>query len=581
MRENKHTYPKDIRNMPTKGRINNPAVASYSARSVWLLALLAFACHGMLLLNDGVYWDGWVLYGHYLNQDVESLLGTFKDAGNPGTGYFHRAFWWASNPLLAYRLVIFLGILLSTLLVYFIVQRVSALSSLERWFIAAMYCCYSAYQAYVEIIMSAASLTYAIFLLGAFVALRSFETKGRTALVLRLVALACIGFSFRLNSLLVFYFPFLILFLLGRKQEWVVKELRGKLGALSRYGDFILLPFGYWIVSRLLRKRQNEYAEYNHLILDPKQWAIDFWKSIGNAIFAQFHNVQVLAGNRPLLALSLIAMAVLAERVYFKMHRAKVNREQRENAENPGDLSSTFKIAMFAFILLVCALFPYLAVGKFPSVEGWDTRHALLISLPVAGGLVAIGRSLHFVFLPNLVPHILRVSAGLLVVAFTLVTCKVYLEWQVRWIKDSSFILNVQKIPKEQTDKINIFLMNDAYPVGYEFYRFYEYAAMFKMAWGVESKIGFHPSATHDAEWVLKNVPLKRTLLKDFRAGSCQGMITIRAKHPERSRLKLVTTYLKYRWIIPAELPAFLSDVTTLELTDITCPSPVSPAMNQ
>lgn len=547
-------------------------ISSYPAWSVWLLVLLVFASHGMLLLNDGVYWDGWMLYGYYLNHDVESLLGIFSDAGNPGTGYFHLAFWAAPNLLFAYRLVTIFGILLSTLLVYFMVQRVSVLSARERWFIAAMFCCYSAFQANVEIITTPARLAYTLFLLGAYIALRSFETAGRNALVQRVLALVIIGFSFRYNSLLVFYFPFLILFLIGRKHEWSGKDFRGKLTAVTRYGDFILLPFVYWGLSRLLWKRQNEYAEYNHLIIDPKQWAVDFWQSVNNAIFAQFHNVKILASNRPLLAISLIVLAIVAERYFSARQSKKAGQVSTGTTDDSRRAADMFKIAFFAFFLLVCALFPYLVVGKFPSVEGWDTRHALLISLPVAVGLVAIGRSLHYIYPLGRVPHLSGLLAGLLVVAFILVTCKIYLEWQVRWIKDSSFIVNLRELPKEQTDRVNIIVMTvDDFTAGYEFYRFYEYAAMFKMAWGNESKIGFHSSATHDAEWVIKNLPLRRTLLKDFRADGCQANVTIHPRHPETSRIKLVVKYYWHRWFSPAEMPAFLADTTIVGMTDLTC----------
>lgn len=243
--------------------------------------------------------------------------------------------------------------------------------------------------------------------------------------------------------------------------------------------------------------------------------------------------------------------------------------------------ADTLKIAGFALLLLVSALFPYIAVGKYPSVEGWSTRHALLISVPMAVFLVAFGRLLRQgVFMP-VAQRIVRIGAILLVLAFALLTCKTYLEWQVRWIKDSSFILNLRELKKEQIDKVNIIRVNDLYPVGNEFYRYYEYAVMFKMAWGEESRIGFHPSAVKDSEWVIKNVPLRRTMLKDFRPEGCRAMVTIRAKHPEVSRIQLVKAYLKNRWLKPAEMPAFLREVTILELTDYSCDNANASVLNQ
>lgn len=287
----------------------NLSVSDGRVWNVWLLVLLVFASHGLLLINDGVYWDGWQLYGYYLNQDSESLLGIFSDAGYPLTGYFHWVFWSAPNMIFAYKLVSFISILLSTVLVYLISQRIKILTPLERWFVAAIVCCYPAFQAQVEIIITPSLVTYTLFWLGVYISLRCFEITGRNKIPLRFLGLAIIGFSFRYSALLVFYFPLLILFLAGRQSEWSGKNLLRKFMAVSKYSDFILLPFAYWMIDRMFWKRQNEYAEYNQLIFDPKQWALDFWRSINNSIIEQFHHAFTLAGNRPLLAISLLALA--------------------------------------------------------------------------------------------------------------------------------------------------------------------------------------------------------------------------------------------------------------------------------
>ncbi|MCK9380266.1 MAG: hypothetical protein M0P95_04270 [Sulfuritalea sp.] len=536
-----------------------------------MLALLVFATHGVSLFNDGVYWDGWLLYGHYVNRDVETLLSIFRNAGSPWAGYFHWAFWLAPNPVFAYRLVAFLAAMLSTLMVFFIAQRISILSSRERWFIAAVFCCYPAFQAQVAIILAPMRLLYMLFFIGLYLALRSLETSGRPALIRRALALVIIGASFSLNSLLVFYFPILFLIISEKHPEWSADTLPKKLLKSLRYGDLILLPFAYWAISNLIWKATDEYSGYNQLAFSPKLWFTNFWKSIDNTILSQFDGVMTLAGNRPMLAAFVILMAVLFERANSARRGTREFKDFVEISKSENS-ANMLKIGLFAVVLLFCALFPYLVVGKFPTAEGWDSRHAALVSLPVAVLLVAIGRGVHLILPFNLTPNLLRVFSGILVLSFVLLTCKVYLAWQVRWIKDQSFIVNLQKLPKALVDRINLFIVNDAYYINKEFYRHYEYSVMFKMAWGSENKIGFHPTASHDEDWVLKNVPLRNYLLTDFRSGGCQAMVTIRPKRPETSYLKLVGNYMAYRWFYPSELPNFLSDHTTLELSDVKCP---------
>ncbi len=559
-------------------KINNSLKSIYKPPiwSYWLLVLLVFASHGMLLLNEGVYWDGWTLYGYYLNHDKESLLEIFREAGSPWMGYFHLAFWSAPNLIFTYKLVSFLGILLSTLLVFLIVQRISLLTALERWFIAAMFCCYSAFQANVDIIITGMRINYLIFIFGIYIALRSFESHKRASLILRISALVLIFISFTTPSLLVLYFPLLAAFLLGRQQEWQGKNLRGKMIALSRYGDFIVLPFVQWILRRMFSKPTGDYVGYNSLIFDPMQWINNFWQSIENSILVQFQNGLILFENRPWLGAFIFLCVITMERIYSVRQSKKMSAITATAAESMNSLSlkNTMLISLIAALLLISAIFPYVIVGKFLAAEGWDSRHALLISLPMAVGFVSLGRWLHFVLAPRHAYFIARVSAGILILFFTLVTCKTYLEWQVRWIKDSSFIVNLRQLPKIELQDVNKILVNDTYPVGYGIHRFYEYAGMFRLAWGDETRLGIHPSVVINSEWTAKNLPSKKLVLKDFQQGGCQIMVTMRFKHPESSHLKIVTAYQIYRFLHHADLPVYLSEITTLELSNKICPAP-------
>ena len=71
----------------------------YLSNPIFLLILFVLLCHGLLLLNGGVYVDGWVFYGLYLNHNFALFHAIFNQIGIPFLGYFNSAFWVTSNPI--------------------------------------------------------------------------------------------------------------------------------------------------------------------------------------------------------------------------------------------------------------------------------------------------------------------------------------------------------------------------------------------------------------------------------------------------------------------------------------------------
>ena len=52
------------------------------------LFLILLACHGLLLLNDGIYWDDWLTLGYIRNDDWQSISDQTSEMGLPLLGYF-------------------------------------------------------------------------------------------------------------------------------------------------------------------------------------------------------------------------------------------------------------------------------------------------------------------------------------------------------------------------------------------------------------------------------------------------------------------------------------------------------------
>jgi hypothetical protein len=541
-----------------------------------LFLIFVLISHGLLLLNNGVYWDGWLFYGHYLNHDSESLHRLFAEHGDPWVAYFHQVFWVMPNIIFAYKLVSFICILLSTIFVHALAQRTQFFKKSESFFIAAIFCTYTGYQVHVEISVIFYWFCYTIFLFAANLALDSFARTKPISISFRILALLLFFYSFQTASLLVFYFTFLVLLIIYRWQAKPNDQKRGAAAAIA-FGhiDFFSLPFIYWSLKKLLWMPYGLYAGYNQFQLDIHQWKVNVALYYHNAIRMQFHYARETLTNHPVFFV-LVAVLILVSKLL--LNNRLNNGEKIEYGQTAICRSKSVKnaiyLGVYALFMLICACFPYVVVGKVPSPTGFDTRHALLVSLPIALGLVAIGRMISIVFQIKWVSMTLKILAYLLVVAFMVTTWKIYLDWQVRWIKDASIITNLRILPKDKVNRVNFIYVDDEDLPLTTRYAMYEYAGIFKMAWGTERRFGCNCYDHRNLVEVVKNLPLKMYLLKDFdinQMSYCLAVLHINFPELNRDELLLVAKYYWYRWMRPAELDDFLKGLTSLHLSDFDC----------
>jgi hypothetical protein len=90
----------------------------------------AIVAPGLLLLNDGIYWDGWPMYMMPRDGNREDLLRYFVEAGLPMRAYMHYAIGSFPGIVFGYKLVSFLAIAVSSLVIYRICDESG---SLRRW----------------------------------------------------------------------------------------------------------------------------------------------------------------------------------------------------------------------------------------------------------------------------------------------------------------------------------------------------------------------------------------------------------------------------------------------------------------
>ena len=124
---------------------------------------------------------------------------------------------------------------------------------------------------------------------------------------------------------------------------------------------------------------------------------------------------------------------------------------------------------------------------------------------------------------------------------------------------------------REGKGDISIFWIKDKFPVGGEnYYRFYEWATMFKTVWGDESYIGLDQKKYSTASLASYKFSFnKRYNLSEFDPDGRHAALTIHRGVHQYSDLELSIRYLYYKWLSKTGLTKFLSGITDIEIQPI------------
>src|SRR5207244_699648 len=68
---------------------SHPRADAHVLRTALLIAAATVVIHGALIFNDGVYWDGHIIYTFIQQHDWAGLRSSFGDAGAPARALIH------------------------------------------------------------------------------------------------------------------------------------------------------------------------------------------------------------------------------------------------------------------------------------------------------------------------------------------------------------------------------------------------------------------------------------------------------------------------------------------------------------
>lgn len=528
-----------------------------------LILVFVLVNHGLLLLNDGVYWDGWLIYTYHLEDKQYLINKMFTEAGAPVALLLHRTMGYFPNIIFGYKLVAFLSLFLVGIFTYRIFIKLTIFNQQESIIIALINVSYPAFQVYFELIILPYIVLYACFLGGIVIFIDFTKVPKYQFSFKRLVCLALLFISFSVNSLLVFYFAFIsiALFLHSYQDKLLKKSLSNYLSNtiyfIKNYLDFIVLPFAFFIFTRTFFPVHGLYENYNTITFSWDNFKVAMAAFVKASIINQLFNVLTVILDKPIvyLLLSVLIVTLIFKKKYMK--RLKVTKQDSRRG--------FFIQAVFGIFLLFTAIFPYAAVGKYPSTYGWNTRMALLLGLPL--GVITTS----LMNLASFNKLILRTFLSLLTVAllsFTSLNIQNYIIWQARWITDRSIMLNLAEI--QEAKQVSIFWIDDKItPVSKykQYYSFYEWSSIFEQVWGDESRIGFNkqyrkPNLLSEA----KNAFNERYNLSNFNPLGKQACLIIDSGAKKYSHNQLFIRYFFNKTLSKSHLNRFLKKVTSLKL---------------
>lgn len=505
--------------------------------------------HGLILLNEGVFWDDWINFIALLDKDWEKLFFVYSKAGGiPLTAYVHWMFGYAPNIVFTYRLVAILCIAGSAFLIYCIGRHKLYLSQSLAVLAAVLALSYPAYQMSATIVGTVLWVYYLFFLIGASLALLGFELQGTKAVIIRLVALVFLFLSYRFEVLLLLSYGIVLIEVFSK-----IKDKRDLLNFLNvnylfKRADLLALPLIYWVYSHTAFAAPVN-ANYNQF---------DF-ESTGSAMIGFLNNTFLQQTLRIGEILRFIWPFVL---IAFPIGWLLVKKVNLFSSQKKTNINSS--LLFLGLVLFLLALIPPVLVGKTASAVGYGTRHALGLGWPVGLLIVTISSLLVTRFPKTKTP----VSAFLvfLLFAFAATNSFTYLTWQARWAKDQSVIQHLGS--SAQAKNYSVYLVEDNVAVpGLENYRFYEWAGIFRLIWGDETRVGVQDGYyTPEALMDVSPVFLKHYNTELANLNGCYARLQIN-ENLKMALPEVGLRYILYRFVYQEKLSEFLNDLTQVKVS--------------
>src|SRR5712691_1725623 len=350
-------------------------IESNSMPWIGLILGYGFLTHGVILLNDGLYWDGWMLEVWQQHKDENSMRRFFSEVGMPNLYFEHRILGRLPQRKMAYRMISLASILAIAVSVFLTAVYTNAFNPVQAAMISLLLLSYPAYAVTFDGNVSLQyTLKIALFYMGCFFAVTTISASDAAHVAVFAVSLILFFAAFNANSVLVYFWGFLLLY------AWLAYTRSPE--ALGTYESLkilslAILPFAYWIMKETLTPRHGYYKNYNRIRFTPFSIL-----QVGLRAFRFGVDVPMLkpilefvASKNATLVLSSIFLGLLA----LDLGKDLVAMPVLE----------ALQILATGYALVFLAAAPFMLVGQGSWEGGWASKNFMLFHLPYA--LVVFG----------------------------------------------------------------------------------------------------------------------------------------------------------------------------------------------
>lgn len=445
--------------------------------------MIGLVTHGLILISDGIFVDGWHIHQNMIEGRVDVLHGFFQQQGLPLAVYFHQLLYQLPNPIFFYRLISFLSLIFSAIFIYKICLALPWFSQRDSIIVSIIGLTFPAFQQTVEHTAQGYLACLCLWLGMAWATLNiEIESKIFTRKIIyfgwRIVILSGFIISFHTPSLLTIHIGFAIILIFSaytrNKSKLILVE--NVKNAIICNLDYVFLPLVYWVASKIWFPSYGFYTDYNrpeisHL-LNSQLW-FSFFK---NSVFAQLDwAIRDLPGW-PLLLFLIIAPSKLYLDSGIK---SNINTNS----------SKVIGILGSSILFLLLGALPYVAVNKIPQPHGESTRFALLVGIPM-GLLICSISNIFWKSKNKVVKQLIHRILVALVLCLMWGNISNYLAYQSQWAIVQSLRLHLTQNP-EWKQFSNFDIKNYFEPKPNERHSFYlrshmpwEWAGIFQSVYG-------------------------------------------------------------------------------------------------
>lgn len=437
-----------------------------SLRPVSLLLLGGLFCHGILLTNDGVTWDGWYVRAWLIEKYWREMYDFFASTGLPAYAWLNHLFAYAGDITGAFMVVTVACLIIQPPCIYALARRMAGMSSGESFCLALLSAAMPLFTAAQELVMLYFVITQAFFMVACVAAARGSDETSWLRWPLHVFAIVAFMVSFMNAALLVFYGGFFVLLFLQWRRSRASVLWRDVLRFIPRHTVYLLLPPLAWILRQKLAPQHGWYENYNHPLENLPMILPSLESFFDNVIPYHFKSVwrwifKHLAFVIPLVLL--VRWVALRGPASWQVACSRVK---------------TLPLLLFGTVLLFLAIFPFAAAGKTFSSRpvGDPSRYAILTGLPLAILLFGLLRAALFHRSERCVRWMGPICVALSIILGIQIS-RIYIEERAVWVMNRSILHNA--LHNDEVKNSSIIVLPDSPLAGQIVYGTYAFGTTF------------------------------------------------------------------------------------------------------